>query len=207
MSALPQPAQESSNPATLKHPLPQPAQQGPPNKQVRHKAFPADQQVNPMTSMPAPAAVDLSRMSAPSPKSPPASFLPTPGHVQQMDSCTATAIPGRDYPMSPNEKPKIYMVNSPSDIDWRRPLKEQLAPNLKGGPDKTKPFEELCMLRNNIPEMTDDTFQQIFPSDNIQCVTQKTGGRHFIHPREAATWILNGTHWLYPQAADDDCHW
>ena len=61
ISALPQPVQETSNPATLKHPLPQPAQQGAPNKQVRHKAFPVDQQV-------APTTVDLSRMSAPSPK-------------------------------------------------------------------------------------------------------------------------------------------
>ena len=94
ISALPQPIQEPSNPATLKHPPPQPAQQGPPNKQVRHKAFPADQQVNHLTSTPAPAAVDLSRMSAPSPKGPPASFLPTPGNVQQMDSCAAAAIAG-----------------------------------------------------------------------------------------------------------------
>ena len=101
-SALPQPVQETSNPATLKHPLPQPAQQGPPNKQVRHKAFPADQQAIPLTSMPTSAAVEMSRVSAPSPKGRPASFLPTPRNVQQMDSCAAAAIPGRDYPMSPS---------------------------------------------------------------------------------------------------------
>ena len=140
LAALPQPVQEPQNPATLKHPLPQPAQQGPPNKQVRHKDFPRDQQGNPLTPMQAPSAVDLSRMSAPSPKGPPASFLPTPGSVQPMDSCAAAAIPGRDYPMSPNEIPKIRKVKSPSDINWHRPLKEQLEPQLKGGPDPTKSF-------------------------------------------------------------------
>ena len=38
LSALPQPVADPRAP--LKHPLPQPAQQGPPNKQVRSKAFP-----------------------------------------------------------------------------------------------------------------------------------------------------------------------
>ena len=51
ISALPQLPTDSSSPATLKHPLPQPAQQGPPNKQVRHKAFPTKQQASPLTSM------------------------------------------------------------------------------------------------------------------------------------------------------------
>ena len=160
------------------HSLPQPAQQGPPNKQVRHKAFPEGQQ--------APSPVDLSSMSAPSPKGPPASFLPSPMNVQQMDSCAAAALPGRDYPMSTAGKPKIHTVNSPNDIDWRMPLKQQLETNLKGGPDKLKTFEELCMLRSNIPKVDDDVFQKIYPSDNILCIKQKTGARHFIHMREAA---------------------
>ena len=97
LSALPQPSQESSNPATLKHPLPQPAQQGPPNKQVRHKAVPADLQVNPMTSMAAPSANDMSRMSAPSPKGPPASFLPTPGHFIHMREAAAWVVNGTHW--------------------------------------------------------------------------------------------------------------
>ena len=42
IAALPQPVQEQQSSVTLKHPLSQPAQQGPPNKQVRHKAFPGD---------------------------------------------------------------------------------------------------------------------------------------------------------------------
>ena len=95
ISALPQPCPDSASPATLKHPLPQPAQQGPPNKQVRHKAFPTEKQAAPSTSMASPSAVDMSRMSAPSPKGPPASFLPTPGDVQQMSSCAAAEIPSK----------------------------------------------------------------------------------------------------------------
>ena len=118
ISALPQPVQESSTPATLKHPLPQPAQQGPPNKQVRHKAFPVDQQANPTTSMAAPSAVDTARMSAPSPKGPPASFLPTPENVQQMDSCAAAAALS-------SARRRFYKIRSASDINWSRPLKEQ----------------------------------------------------------------------------------
>ena len=44
VEALPKPMPTGTSQATQKHPLPQPAQQGPPNKQVRHKAFPHDQQ-------------------------------------------------------------------------------------------------------------------------------------------------------------------
>ena len=159
--------------------------------------------------MQAPSAIDLSRMSAPSTKGPPASFLPTPRSVQQMDSCAvAAAIPGRDYPMSPNQIPKIYKIRSPSDIDWSRPLKDQLAPQVKGGPDPSKPCEELCMLRSNVLKINDDIFQQIFPSDNDLCITQKTGGRHFVHLREAAAWIINGSNSLVQclQATDDGYH-
>ena len=190
ISALPQLPTDSRSPVTLKHPLPQPAQQGPPNKQVRHKAFPTEQLAGTSTSMASPSAVDMSRMSAPSPKGPPASFLPTPGSVQQMSSCAAAAAE------RPREGSRWYKVNSPSDIDWSRPLKEQLEPNFTGGPDKLKTFEELCMLRSNIPKMNDDTFQQIYLSGKIICVIQKTSGRHFIHMREAATWVLNGAHWF-----------
>ena len=181
------------NPATLKHPLPQPAQQGPPNMQVGAQQ--------------APSPVDLSNVGTPSPEGPPASFLPTPVNVHQMDSSAAAALPGEKSkiyvvrsPTSaaaalPGEKSKIYVVRSPSDIDWRIPLKQQLEPNLKRGPDKTKTFEELCMLRKNIPKMNDDTFQQIYPCDNILCAKQKTGARHTSSIRVRA-WVLNGTHWF-----------
>ena len=81
-------------------------------------------------------------MSTPSPKGPPASFLPTPANVHHMDSCAAAALPG-----NPNERHRFHTIRSPTDIDWSRPLKEQLEPNFTGGPDKSKPFEELCMLR------------------------------------------------------------
>ena len=135
--------------------------------------------------MAGPSAVDVSRRSAPSPKGPPVSFLPTP---EQMDSCAATALPG--------ERREFYKIRSASDVNWSRPLKEQLEPNLTGVPDKTKTFEELCTPRSNLPKLDDHGFQQIYPSDNIICVTQKTGGRHFIHMREAAAWVINGTHWL-----------
>ena len=93
-------------------------------------------------------------MSAPCPKGPPASLLPTPENVQQTSSCAAAAA-------LPSESRKIYMIQSASDIQWHRPLKEQLEPNVTGGPDKLKTFEELRMLRSNIPKINDNTFQQI----------------------------------------------
>ena len=191
IEALSKPAQEVASQATLKHPLPQPAQQSPPNKQVRHKSFPKEQQATLSASMATPSAVDMSRMSAPSPKGPPAAFMLTPGDVQYMSSCAAAVGPG-----NPNERHRIHTVRSPTDIDWTRPLHEQLEPNFKGGPTKSKPFEELCMLRKNIPKMSDHGFQQIYPKDNTIHVTQKTSGVRYLHMREVAAWVLNGTPWF-----------
>ena len=173
IEALPKPVQEVPvSLAPLKHPLPQPAQQGPPNKQVRHKPFPG------------------TGLSAPCPKGPRASFMPTPEQVQRMDTCAAAAA------TSAAATGKIYQVHSAADIDWSRRLCEQLEPNLSGGPDKTKPLEELCMLRSLIPKLDKNVFQKIFPSDNIVRVTQKTHGVHYVHLSEAATWVINGAHWF-----------
>ena len=115
----------------------------------------------------------------------------TPGDVQHMSSCATAADPG-----NPNERRRIYRVRSASDIDWNYHLSEQLEPNFKGGPREYTSFEDLCMLRKQIPKMDDHGFKQIYPNDNVICVVQKTSGRHFIHMREAATWVLNGTHWF-----------
>ena len=191
VEALPRPVPEVASQPTLKHPLPLPAQQGPPNKQARHKAFPKEQQASLTTSMASPSAVDMSGMSAPSPKGPPASFMPTPGDVQHVSSCAAAADPG-----NPNECRRIYRVRSATDIDWNYLLSEQLEPNFKGGPRETTSFEDLCMLRRQIPRMDDQGFKQIYPKDNIVCVVQKTSGQHYIHMREVAAWVLNGTHWF-----------
>ena len=109
-------------------------------QQVRHKAFPHDQQVASTMSMASPSAIDMSRMSDPSPKGPPASFMPTPGDVQHMSSCAAAVDPGNR-----SERGRIYRVRSVTDIDWNHLLEEQLEPNLKGvrSTPKTTSFE-LC---------------------------------------------------------------
>ena len=93
IKALPKPMPEVMSQATHKHPLPQPAQQGPPNKQVRHKAFPQDQQPSATASMASPSAVDMLRRGNPSPKGPPASFMPTPGDVHRMLSSSPAVDP------------------------------------------------------------------------------------------------------------------
>ena len=191
INALPKPIPEVTSQATHKHPLPQPAQQGPPNKQVRHKAFPYDQQAPSTMSMASPSAIDVSRMSAPSPKGPPASFMPTPGDAQHMSSCAAAVDPGNR-----SERGRIYSVRSASDIDWNYTLEDQLEPNLKGGPRESTSFDDLCMLRKQIPKMDNHRFDQIYPSDNIIRVVQKTHGEYYSHMREVAAWVLNGTHWF-----------
>ena len=120
VEALPKPMPAGTSQATHKHPLPQPAQQSPPNKQVRRKASPHDQQPPSRMSMALPSAVDTSRMNAPSPKGPPACFMPTPGDVQHMSSSPAAVGQG-----NPNERGRYYRVRSASDIDWNYPLEEQ----------------------------------------------------------------------------------
>ena len=76
------------------------------------------------------------------------------------------------------------------------PLEEQLEPNFKGGPRESKSFDDLCMLRKQIPKMDNRTFDQIYPNDNVIRVVQKTHGVHEVKMREVAAWVLNGTHWF-----------
>ena len=75
-------------------------------------------------------------------------------------------------------------------------ISSELEPNFKGGPRESTSFEDLCVLRRQIPKMDDHGFNQIYPKDNIICVVQKTMGRYYIHMRETAAWVLNGTHWF-----------
>ena len=121
IEALPKPMPAGTNQANQKHPLPQAAQQGPPNKQVRHKAFPHDQQPPATVSMATPSAVEKPRPSAPSPKGPPSSFMPTPGDVQRMSS-SSPAVDPRDR----SERGRYHRVRSASDIDGISPLRSSL---------------------------------------------------------------------------------
>ena len=186
---MPMPIETSQ--ATHKHPLPQPAQQGPPNKQARHKAFPHDQQPPATVSMASPSAVDMPRQGTPSPKGPPASFMPTPGDVQHVSS----SLPAADQEDISGRR-RYRRVRLASDISWDHPLEEQLEPNLTGGPDPSKSFDDLCLLRKQIPRLDNRHFNQIYPSDNVIRVVQKTHGVHEVKMREVAAWVLNATHWF-----------
>ena len=181
--ALPQPVQEPPAPATLKHPLPQPAQQGPPNKQGRSKEFPRDRQGKPIVPLTASPAVDLANVGAPTPKDPPASFMPTPQEVratQPTSSCAAAALPGEDVQMARateayGQKKRIQYVRSPSDIDWDCPLRDQLEPQMHGGPNPKRSKDDLRLLHSQIPKLDDKGFKAIFPGEehSIICVVQK----------------------------------
>ena len=141
--------------------------------------------------MTSPSAVDMSRPSAPTPKGPPASFMPTPGDVQQMTSSSPAADP-RDRITADG---KYKTTTSATDIDWTRPLHEQLEPNLKGGRRASTSYDDLCMLRAKIPKLSHSMFQSIFPCDNNIRVVQKSHGEHHVKMSEVAAWVLSATHW------------
>ena len=87
-------------------------------------------------------------------------------------------------------------VRSSTDIEWTRPLEEQLEPNLHGGPGPSKSFADLCLFRKQIPRLANSHFNQIYPSDNVIRVVQKSHGVHDVEMREVAAWVLNATHWF-----------
>ena len=94
------------------------------------------------------------------------------------------------------ENGKFRKIRSVTDIDSRRPLHEQLEPNLKGGPRSSRTPADLYMLRTQIPKLTKHLFDGLFAADNIITAVQKNHGVHKIHMSEVAAWVLNATHWL-----------
>ena len=190
--ALPKyPSMETSTCAS-KHPLEPPTAQAPPSKHVRCKAYPHPSQPPDQVFMAASAAVEMPQPSRPCPKGPPAEFMPTPPEIASMQPNVCTD----DRRSRMNDQGKYLKVKSVLDIDWSRPLWQQLAPVLKGGPDPTKSQADLRAIRAQVPELTNQLFEGIFPADNVITVVQKSHGVHKIHMREAAAWVLNGTHWF-----------
>ena len=117
--------------------------------------------------------------------------MPTPGDVQQMSSTSPAAGPEERI----TDSGRYITIQSSTDIDWTRPLHEQLEPNLKGGPRKSTSFDDLCMLRSRIPRLSLSQFNDIYPSDNIIEVVQKSHGVHRVRMSEVAAWVLSATHW------------
>ena len=192
IAALPKyPSMETSSCAN-KHPLEQPAAQAPPSKHVRCKAYPQSCQPPDQVYVAASATVEMPQSSIPCPKGPPADFMPTPPEVASMP----TNYFAEDRKSRMNDQGKYLRVKSNRDIDWSKPLWEQLAPVLKGGPDLSKSHSELHAIRSKVPEMTNALFNGIFPEDNVVTAVQKNHGVHKIHMSEPAAWVLNATHWF-----------
>ena len=192
IDALPKHAPMQTSSSANKHPLEQPAQQGPPSKHVRPKPFPYGQSPASQTSMASPSAVDMSRQGTPCPKGPPAAYMPAPPEVTSM-STSASAAVQEPYV---TENGKFRKIRSVTDIDWRRPLHEQLEPNLKGGPRSSRTPADPYMLRAQIPKLSKHLFDGLFPADNTITAVQKSHGVHVIHMSEVAAWVLNATHWF-----------
>ena len=192
LSALPKhPSMEMSSGAN-KHPLEPPTAQAPPSKHVRCKAFPGSSQPPDQVYVAASAVVDMTQPGRPCPKGPPAEYMPTPPEIASMH----TEVHDEDRKARMDDKGRYYRVKSPRDIDWSKPLCDQLVPVLKGGPSPDKSFEQLCACRSKVPELTNVQLQGLFPAQSTITATQKNHGVHKIHMVEPAAWILNGTHWF-----------
>ena len=102
---------------------------------------------------------------------------------QPADSCAAAALPGQVVPMACGQKPRIQYVRSPVDTDWNYPFKDQLEPQLFGGPNPKKSYEKLRFHHNRVPKLDDNGFKAIFPGKehSIICVVLKNWSRRYIH--------------------------
>ena len=81
---------------------------------------------------------------------------------------------------------------------WIFPLQDQLEPQFYGCPRSSKSEKDLRMERDRIPKLDATGFKTIFPGDEqcTICVVQKTHARYYVYLQEAATWIINATHWF-----------
>ena len=174
-----------------KHALDPPTAQAPPSKQVRCKAFPKSSQTTEEVYVAASASVEMSQPCRPCPKGPPATFLPTPPEIASMPTDSYE----QDRRARLNDEGKYLRVKSPRDIDWSKPLCEQLAAVLQGGPSPSKSYDELRAIRARVPELTTFTLNGLFPADNVITAT-KNHAVHKIYMSEPAAWVLNATHWF-----------
>ena len=81
------------------------------------------------------------------------------------------------------------------DVDWGQPRHEQLWPQLSGHPTSGKTQSEFRGLRKKIPGLTEDLFYELFVFNH------KTGARHYLDLKEAATWVLTCTQGSTPSSS------
>ena len=192
LSALPKYSSMETSSGANKHALEPPTAQAPPTNQIRCKAFPQPSQPPDQVYVAASATVEMPQPSRPCPKGPPAEYMPTPPEIASMQPTFFED----DRKARKNEKGLYVRVRSTRDIDWSKPLWEQLAPVLKGGPHPNKSQAELRAARAKVPDMSNLIFNGIYPADNVITAVQKNYGVHKIHMSEPAAWVLNGTHWF-----------
>ena len=118
--------------------------------------------------------------------------MPTPPEIASMQTDSYE----RDRKARMNDQGLYLRIKSNRDIDWSKPLWEQLAPVLKGGPSPGKSQAELRALRAKVPELSNFILSGLFPADNVITAVQKNHGVHKIHMSEPAAWVLNATHWF-----------
>ena len=192
LSALPKHPSMEASPGANKHPLEPPTAQAPPSKHVRCKPFPKPSQQLDQVYVAASATVEMPQPGRPCPKGPPAEYMPTPPEIASIQPSSYED----DRRSRLNDKGLYLRVKSNRDIEWSKPLWEQLVPVLRGGPSPDKSPEELRTIRAKVPELSNSLLKGIFPADNTIIAVQKNHGVHKIHMAEPAAWVLNGTHWF-----------
>ena len=192
LSALPIPSSMETSTGANKHPLEQPAALPPLSKQVRCKAFPHPSHPQDQVYMAASATVEMCQPGKPCPKGPPASYMPTPPEIASMQTYSYED----DRKKRLNDQDLYLRIKSNRDIDWNKPLWQQLAPVLRGGPSPDKSQEELRALRSTVPDLNNFLLNGLYPLDNVITAIQKNHGVHKIQMQEVAAWVLNGTHWF-----------
>ena len=189
------PSMETSSCAS-KHPLKPPTAQAPPSKHVQAKAFPHPSQLPDQVFMAASAAVEMPQSSRPCPKGPPAAFMPTPPEVESMQPNVST----HDRRSRMNDQGKYLKVKSV--LDRYRLESSSMGTTCTSSQGRSRSNKvtsrstRTSCTSSTVPELTNQLFEGIFPADNVITAVQKSHGVHKIHMREAAAWVLNGTHWF-----------
>ena len=104
---------------------------------------------------------------------------------------------------------RIPVVKSPTDIDWKQPLHEQLWPELEGHPTHGKPNSDFKLLRKQVPVLTEEQFNKIYPSrehSTITVVNRKAHAWHYVDQR--SNYMDSKWHPMvqHPRAADGECN-
>ena len=97
-------------------------------------------------------------------------------------------------------KPKlIEHAHSPEDIDWSKPLHEQVKPRLWGQPSLEKTPADFRLLRQLVPKLQEEAWPELVrthEASSTEVFDPKLNSRTYLDLKEAATYILACPQWF-----------